>query len=379
MSETSILVTDMPACEYTMRKPSAIRIAAAWEAHFLCGVVVFGFTFFRSYRQPDKIAGSILDHMVRDGALYFAVLALVNLANILMYYVRSFCSISASPLNCVVDFQFGNPWITSSLSWFMSTPRTFSLARRHRRVRRVIVPADARHPRHKSLTRPPRRVLSTPLNQAHIGIGLGLPGCASPSGAAGAAGEPQPAGGGGDIGILRGLGGGCHIRTFLDHLLSGWDPDLDVVEGAIYALSRIAYYPADGAQLAVKENTLDHVCELLQSPIPKIRSWTCEMLGNLALHVSVVDAILALKPCEQLATLLQDANSDVRESAVFALASISKSPTGVRDIIRTGILEHVSELMDSGNRKMQFNTCLILRNLARYPLGNSLEISSHNS
>ncbi|KAJ7091090.1 hypothetical protein C8R44DRAFT_891774 [Mycena epipterygia] len=91
-------------------------MASAWEAQFLCDVVVFGFTLFRSYRQPDKIAGSILDHMVRDGALYFAVLALVNLANILMYYVRSLCSIFASFLSCVADFQLGNPWITSSLS-----------------------------------------------------------------------------------------------------------------------------------------------------------------------------------------------------------------------------------------------------------------------
>ncbi|KAJ7909846.1 hypothetical protein B0H13DRAFT_2329989 [Mycena leptocephala] len=107
-SETTISVTDVPGCQYAMSKPSAIRMAGAWEAQFLCDVVVFGFTVFRSYRQPDKIAGSILDYMVRDGALYFAVLALVNLANILMYYVRSFRSFSASLLSCAADFQLGN-------------------------------------------------------------------------------------------------------------------------------------------------------------------------------------------------------------------------------------------------------------------------------
>ncbi|KAJ7086512.1 hypothetical protein C8R44DRAFT_893579 [Mycena epipterygia] len=64
-------------------------IAAAWEAQ-LCDVVVFGFTLFRSYRQPDKL-------------------------------LDQFCSISASLLNCATDFQLSNPWITSSLSWFMST------------------------------------------------------------------------------------------------------------------------------------------------------------------------------------------------------------------------------------------------------------------
>ncbi|KAJ7791766.1 hypothetical protein B0H14DRAFT_2934376 [Mycena olivaceomarginata] len=43
-----------------------------------------------------------MSYMVRDGALYFAVFALVDLANILMYYL-------------------GDPWIASSLSWFTST------------------------------------------------------------------------------------------------------------------------------------------------------------------------------------------------------------------------------------------------------------------
>ncbi|KAJ7478018.1 hypothetical protein B0H11DRAFT_2234348 [Mycena galericulata] len=120
-SETTLSVPDMPGCQYAISKPSAIRLAGAWEAQFLCDVVVFGFTVFRSYRQPDKIDGSILGYMVRDGALYFAVLALVNLVNILMYYVRPFLSLSASLLSCAAGFQFGNPWIRSSLSWFTST------------------------------------------------------------------------------------------------------------------------------------------------------------------------------------------------------------------------------------------------------------------
>ncbi|KAJ7106589.1 hypothetical protein C8R44DRAFT_805557 [Mycena epipterygia] len=102
MNDTEIALPAMPGCEYPMSRSSAIRMAVAWEAEFLCDVVVFGFTLIRSYRQPFKIPGSILDFMVRDGALYFAVLALVNFANILMYYL-------------------GNPWTASSLSWSTST------------------------------------------------------------------------------------------------------------------------------------------------------------------------------------------------------------------------------------------------------------------
>ncbi|KAJ6505852.1 hypothetical protein C8R47DRAFT_1209797 [Mycena vitilis] len=83
---TWVLATQEIGCEYPVSKQSAIRMAGAWEAQFLCDVIVFVFTLRRSYREPFKIPGSLLSHMTRDGALYFAVLALVNLANILMYY-----------------------------------------------------------------------------------------------------------------------------------------------------------------------------------------------------------------------------------------------------------------------------------------------------
>ncbi|KAF7340460.1 hypothetical protein MVEN_01966200 [Mycena venus] len=100
--ETWVLATQMSGCDYPVSKESAIRMAGAWEAQFFCDLMVFVFTVVRSYKQPFKIPGSILSYMVRDGALYFAVLALVNLGNILMYYL-------------------GDPWIASSLSWFTST------------------------------------------------------------------------------------------------------------------------------------------------------------------------------------------------------------------------------------------------------------------
>ncbi|KAJ7877628.1 hypothetical protein B0H13DRAFT_2347008 [Mycena leptocephala] len=88
MGETWVLATNVSDCEYPVSKKSAIRMAGAWEAQFFCDLIVFVFTVVRSYRQPFKIPGSILSYMVRDGALYFASLAFVNLANILMYYVR---------------------------------------------------------------------------------------------------------------------------------------------------------------------------------------------------------------------------------------------------------------------------------------------------
>jgi len=101
-TETSTLVPSFAGCNYPILKQTAMRIAVAWEAQVLCDVLAFGFILVRSYLQPFKVPGSILSHIVRDGALYFAVLVLANLGNILMY--------------C-----FGDPWIASSLSWFTST------------------------------------------------------------------------------------------------------------------------------------------------------------------------------------------------------------------------------------------------------------------
>ncbi|KAF8180677.1 hypothetical protein K438DRAFT_1841652 [Mycena galopus ATCC 62051] len=114
------VATQTSGCEFQLQKGSAIRkstriespldlklrslkgMAGAWEAQLCCDVVVFVFTVIRSYNQPSKIRRSILSYMLRDGALYFAILALVNLGNILMFYL-------------------GDPWTASSLSWFTSS------------------------------------------------------------------------------------------------------------------------------------------------------------------------------------------------------------------------------------------------------------------
>ncbi|KAJ7887276.1 hypothetical protein B0H14DRAFT_3430766 [Mycena olivaceomarginata] len=87
MMGKSVLAPSDSGCEYLVSKQSALRMVGAWEAEFLCDLSVFVFTVLRAYRQPCKVPGSILPYMARDGALYFAILALVNLGNILMYYL----------------------------------------------------------------------------------------------------------------------------------------------------------------------------------------------------------------------------------------------------------------------------------------------------
>ncbi|KAJ7108244.1 hypothetical protein C8R44DRAFT_986800 [Mycena epipterygia] len=108
--EQWVLATNLPVCQDGVSKQRAMRMASAWEAQFMCDVMIFGMTLLRSYRQSIKVPGSILYLMVRDGGVYFATIAAVNLGNILM-------------------FHFGDPWMAGSLSWFTSTISTTLISR----------------------------------------------------------------------------------------------------------------------------------------------------------------------------------------------------------------------------------------------------------
>ncbi|KAJ6581169.1 armadillo-type protein [Mycena capillaripes] len=71
------------------------------------------------------------------------------------------------------------------------------------------------------------------------------------------------------------------------------DKYIDVILGAVYALSQIARWP-DGAQDIVDARALEHVMGLLQSPSRRIRRWTCQLVGRLADHDSTAPAVVEL-------------------------------------------------------------------------------------
>ncbi|KAJ7829710.1 armadillo-type protein [Mycena leptocephala] len=127
--------------------------------------------------------------------------------------------------------------------------------------------------------------------------------------------------------------------------------NLAVIEIAAWALYRIAISP-EGAQAAVDANR-----------------WTCRMLGHLASHGSTTAAVLNSKPCLQLVSLLRNTDLHVRSRALFVLCKLSEPPPGVAAIAATDILAHVPHLMESTDCKVQLQTCIILRNLARYNPG----------
>ncbi|THU88782.1 hypothetical protein K435DRAFT_304556 [Dendrothele bispora CBS 962.96] len=82
--------------------PHAAQEAAAWEALFVYDTLIFAMVLVKGYqsrRSEERIP--LLDLILRDGAVYFAVMALANLANILTFY-------------------FAGPYTRGSLSTFSS-------------------------------------------------------------------------------------------------------------------------------------------------------------------------------------------------------------------------------------------------------------------
>ncbi|KIY48968.1 hypothetical protein FISHEDRAFT_14263, partial [Fistulina hepatica ATCC 64428] len=95
---TSTQISD--GCHLGLTEITAIHLAAAWEALFCYDCILFGLTLYQSYvtypgprtssssnrRPPRPGPPSILAVVLRDGAIYFAIMALCNLANIITFY-----------------------------------------------------------------------------------------------------------------------------------------------------------------------------------------------------------------------------------------------------------------------------------------------------
>ncbi|KAJ7098969.1 hypothetical protein C8R44DRAFT_988742 [Mycena epipterygia] len=115
--ETAIQTT-LPGCHVATPKPQAIRVAAAWEAQFVCDVLILGLTLRRAYTYHRTVglrSGSLLSITVRDGAVYFGMICLLNLANIGMLYIGDI--ITAGSL----------AWLASSISVTMVSRLTLNL------------------------------------------------------------------------------------------------------------------------------------------------------------------------------------------------------------------------------------------------------------
>ncbi|KAF8881203.1 hypothetical protein BD779DRAFT_1788338 [Infundibulicybe gibba] len=80
-------------CHIALSSETAIRLASAWEALFIYDTILFCLTLGKTWRARAAITRmrvSIIALILRDGAIYFAVMALANLANILTFYVGTY-------------------------------------------------------------------------------------------------------------------------------------------------------------------------------------------------------------------------------------------------------------------------------------------------
>ncbi|OCH93912.1 hypothetical protein OBBRIDRAFT_789775 [Obba rivulosa] len=81
-------------CHEALGRITAIRIAVAWESLFVYDLMIFFLTMYKTWktRRNNPIVRAsgrldLLSLMFRDGAVYFAVMAIVNLANTLTFYL----------------------------------------------------------------------------------------------------------------------------------------------------------------------------------------------------------------------------------------------------------------------------------------------------
>lgn len=78
-------------CHLASSRLSAIRIAVAWESLFIYDFLIFSLTFLKTYRQRSMYSGpgrnDLIALIVRDGAIYFAVMACAQCANTMTFYL----------------------------------------------------------------------------------------------------------------------------------------------------------------------------------------------------------------------------------------------------------------------------------------------------
>ncbi|KAI3615673.1 hypothetical protein WG66_011890 [Moniliophthora roreri] len=80
-------------CHVGIERTTAIRLAGAWEALFVYDSILFSLTLYKTWtarpRRRDRVHVTsipLLTLILRDGAIYYAVMALANLINILTFY-----------------------------------------------------------------------------------------------------------------------------------------------------------------------------------------------------------------------------------------------------------------------------------------------------
>ncbi|KAJ7034828.1 armadillo-type protein [Mycena alexandri] len=137
-----------------------------------------------------------------------------------------------------------------------------------------------------------------------------------------------------------------HLRGFVDRLC--------------FALSQISR-DSDGARAVIEARALETVLSLLKSPEVGVRRWSSQILGELAVHPSTREAVLAVQPCAHLAALLGDRDLDDIEGACFALSQISRDLDGARGVLEAGALDLLQQLLKSPEAGVKWTSEILFR------------------
>ncbi|KAJ7135706.1 hypothetical protein C8R44DRAFT_768896 [Mycena epipterygia] len=82
---------DVIGCHIATSRKLGVYLAVPWEALFIYDVVIFIALFYKSFQKRRESQmlrhNPILTLLIRDGAIYFAIMALMNVANVLTYYI----------------------------------------------------------------------------------------------------------------------------------------------------------------------------------------------------------------------------------------------------------------------------------------------------
>ncbi|KAJ7661144.1 hypothetical protein B0H17DRAFT_1212331 [Mycena rosella] len=75
-------------CHFGLMQSTAFRLAGSWEALFVLDALIFGLTIYNAYTTRRRMLPQTNLHtvVIRDGAMFFGIVALANLANIATYY-----------------------------------------------------------------------------------------------------------------------------------------------------------------------------------------------------------------------------------------------------------------------------------------------------
>ncbi|KAJ7195749.1 armadillo-type protein [Mycena pura] len=136
-----------------------------------------------------------------------------------------------------------------------------------------------------------------------------------------------------------------------------------VIRAAIYALANQAQW-SEGARAVITANTLAHLSKLLESSDANTRMWTCNLVGNLAIHETSMPVILGVNPFERIVSHLHDGNDSVIYAPAYALAKVARWPEGAQAVITANSLAHLSKLLKSSKANTRMWSCNLVGNLA---------------